>query len=265
MPSIDIDGNRITYQLEGAGPPLCFLHSIFTDSRVWQHQIDFFAPGFTVVAWDAPGCGGSGPPSAPWDMARYAATLAAFLDALSITQAHFAGAAWGSTLALELYRQRPDLVRSLVLCSAYAGWKGSLSAEEIARRLDRFQRETGQPPESFIGSWIPTFVTPGASRETVDAIVAMMRDLHPEGSRCMASALADCDHRAMLPEIKIPVLVVNGEADRRAPLAVARAIHEAIPGSTMEVIAGAGHLPYLERPGDFNKVVGGFLGRENSA
>lgn len=263
MPSIDIDGFQISYQQRGNGPPLLFLHSIFTDWRIWEHQLADFEHEYSVIAWDAPGCGGSALPPARWDMTHYAEMLIAFLQGIGASSAHIAGAAWGSTLALELWRLRPDLVRSLVLASAYAGWKGSLTAEEIARRLDRFELESGQPPETFIGSWIPTFVTPGASKETIDAIVAMMRDLHPEGSRIMAAALAECDHRASLPDIAVPVLVINGEGDRRAPLAVAQAIHQAIPGSELQIVAGAGHLPYLERPQVFNEAVRTFLAKHS--
>lgn len=259
MPVVSIDGQHISYQQRGSGPVLLLLHSILTDSRVWQHQIDALSDVFTVIAWDAPGCGGSANMTGTPDMPAYGQNLAAFLDHLGLSSVHVAGAAWGSTLGLELYRLRPDLVKTLTLTSAYAGWKGSLSAEEVTRRLERFRRETIQPPEAFIGSWIPTFVTPGASRQTVDAIVDMMREVQPLACRCMAEALAESDHREFLSQITVPVLVVNGEADRRAPVAVARAIHEAIPGSRMEVIPGAGHLPYLERSEAFNAAVRTFL------
>jgi len=238
---------------------LVLLHSILTDSRVWRHQIDGLSDAYTVIAWDAPGCGRSGELSSAPGMNDYARLLGRFLEQLDIGAAHVAGAAWGSTLGLELYRLQPETVKTLTLTSAYAGWKGSLSAEEVARRLERFRRETNLPPESFIGSWIPTFVTPGASKETVDAIVDMMRELQPHGCRCMAEALAESDHRAFLPSVAVPVLVINGEADRRAPVAVARAIHEAIPGSRLELIPAAGHLPYLERAEPFNAAVRAFL------
>ncbi len=259
MHFLDVDGLRIAYQQGGSGPCVVLLHSIFTDSRIWAAQIEALSDQFTVLAWDAPGCGESADPPPGWTMTDFAALLGRTLDSLEKDAVHLVGAAWGSTLALELYRQRPQLVRSLVLTSAYAGWKGSLSAEEVERRLTRFRTELADPPQSFIGSWIPTFLTPGASREMVDAVVDMMLAVHPDGARCMAEAMAQSDHRALLPEIAAPVLVINGEADRRAPLAVAEVIHRAIPGAKLEIIPGAGHLPYLERPEAFNTAVRNFL------
>ncbi|MGD9710904.1 MAG: alpha/beta fold hydrolase [Thermomicrobiales bacterium] len=259
MPALSVDGFQLSYQRRGTGPALLFLHSILTDSRVWRHQLDAFSDEFTVVAWDAPGCGKTDCLPQGSGMADYARLLSQFLDALELSSVHIAGAAWGSTLGLELYRLRPDLVQSLTLSSAYAGWKGSLSAEEVSRRLDRFRQQTQLPPEAVIGAWIPTFVTPGASKETVDAIVEMMREMDPYGCQCMAEALAISDHRPFLASVTVPVLVINGEADRRAPVAVARAIHESIPGSRMEIIPGAGHLPYLERPEPFNAALRAFL------
>ena len=113
MPSITLDGIQVAYQTQGDGPPLVFLHSIFTDSRIWQHQIDFFAARYSVIAWDAPGCGDSDDPPADWEMADFTRSLVSFFDGLALRNAHIAGAAWGSTLGLELCRQRPDLVRSM--------------------------------------------------------------------------------------------------------------------------------------------------------
>ena len=68
-------------------------------------------------------------------MRQYADTLAGFIDALELERPHVAGLSWGSTLALELYRRRPELPRSLVLASAYAGWAGSLPGDVVAERL----------------------------------------------------------------------------------------------------------------------------------
>ncbi len=59
MDHVDVDGLRIAYRRNGTGPALVLLHGGGCDSRVWRVGLESFADAFTVVAWDAPGCGGS--------------------------------------------------------------------------------------------------------------------------------------------------------------------------------------------------------------
>ena len=94
------------------------------DSRDWRRQLEGLSDEFTVVAWDAPGCGESSDPDPPETFGAdvYADCLAEFIEALELERPHVLGLSWGGGLALELYRRRPDLPRSLVLASAYAGW-----------------------------------------------------------------------------------------------------------------------------------------------
>ena len=71
--------------------------------------------------------------------------------------------------------------------------------------------------------------------------------------------IARPDSTADLPTIDVPTLVVAGEDDVLIPVAEARAMQAAIRGSRLEVIAGAGHLPNVERPSAFNQLTGEFL------
>ena len=93
------------------------LHGAMGDSREWHLQLDGLADDFTVVAWDAPGCGGSFDPPGDFGLEGYADSLAAFISCLGLDTPHVMGLSFGSALALELFRRHPDLVRSLVLVS----------------------------------------------------------------------------------------------------------------------------------------------------
>ncbi|CAN5549091.1 hypothetical protein BH23CHL5_BH23CHL5_27060 [soil metagenome] len=93
-------------------------------------------------------------------MADYVAALHGLIAATSVERPHIVASARGAGLALEYYRAHPDVPRSLVSTSAYAGWKGSLPQDEIDRRLERIRAESKLPPEAFIGSWIPTLLAP---------------------------------------------------------------------------------------------------------
>jgi pimeloyl-ACP methyl ester carboxylesterase len=85
-----------------------------------------------------------------------------------------------------------------------------------------------------------------------------MRSFHPIGFRAMARASAE-DLRATLPGVAVPTLLIYGDHDVRAPLAVADHLHRAIAGSELVVLPGAGHLCNVEAAPAFNDAVRAFL------
>jgi pimeloyl-ACP methyl ester carboxylesterase len=250
---------RIAFATAGEGPPLVLLHGGWSDHRAWRWQLDGLSGELSVYAWDTPGCGGSDDPSAGWRMADYADCLAAWLEAAGIERPHVLGLSWGGTLALELYRRHPHVPASHVLAGAYAGWAGSLPPEEVSARLERVERELERPPEEWAAGYLPGFFGEGPPQELADEIVAMICDLHPAGTRTMLEAMAEADLRDVLPQVRVPTLLLHGERDARSPLAVARALHEAIPGSQLVVLPGLGHLANAEAPEAFNGAVRDFL------
>ncbi len=260
MSTTMVDGLSIAYRQQGSGPPLLLLHSVFTDSRIWERQIDELSRSFTVLAWDTPGCGGSDDPPEGWTMADYAAALHGLVTAVGFKRPHIVASAWGAGLALEYYRAHPGEPRTLVLTSAYAGWKGSLPQDETDRRLERIRAESQLPPEAFIASWIPTLLAPSASKEIVEQVTSLMRDSHPDGPRRMSEAFAQSDTRDILSSIEVPTLLVYGAADRRSPLTVAKELNDAIPGSELVVLPSVGHLVFVEDAAGFNAAVLRFLG-----
>ena len=259
MDEVDVAGRRVAYRRAGRGDPLVLLHGVLGDSRDWQVQLDGLADSFDVVAWDAPGCGSSDDPPEDLGADGYVAALVGLLDALGLARPHVLGLSWGSALALELCRVAPARVRSLVLASAYAGWKGSLRPDEVARRREQCLRESHLPAEEFVPEWVPSLFGALPSPEVVDATVATMSSFHPVGYRAMVLAFADLDLRPVLPTIGVPTLLVAGALDQRSPVDVARAMHAQIPGSQLVVLAGAGHLSNVEVPDAFDAAVRAFL------
>jgi pimeloyl-ACP methyl ester carboxylesterase len=259
MEHVDTAGLRIAFQRRGQGPCVLLLHGAVSDSRVWRVQLERLSDAFTVVAWDAPGCGDSSDPPEQFRMAQYAECLGSFLDALGVQQAHVVGHSWGSALALELYRQRPSVVSSLVLVGAYAGWAGSLPPDEVEQRLQLALRVADLASSRFEPASMPGLFSDAMPRDQVDELATIMSEIRPAGTRPMAYALAEADLRDVLPRIDVPTLLLHGEADERSPLSVARALHAAIPGSTLTVMPGLGHECYLESAETFDAEVRGFL------
>jgi pimeloyl-ACP methyl ester carboxylesterase len=257
-----VDGVRIAYSVAGAGSPLVLLHGGMDDSRSWRRQREGLADEFRVLAWDAPGCGQSSEPPETWRMPDYADCLAAWLAVVGVEQPHVLGLSWGSSVALELYRRHPQVPASLILASAYAGWAGSLSPEEVDARLESVLAAADLPPEELLQGW-PGLLTSAASAEVVDELVSIWAanagTVHPAGYRAMAHSMAEADLRDVMPRIEIPTLLLYGELDQRSTLQVASELQAHIPTAKLVVLPGVGHISTAEAPDAFNACVREFL------
>jgi pimeloyl-ACP methyl ester carboxylesterase len=122
MDTVMVDGLRIAYERAGAGPALVLLHGYVADGQTtWRRQLDELCDEFTVVAWDAPGAGGSSDPPVGFGMVDYVECLAGFVDALGLDRPNVVGLSFGGSLALAAQGRHVAVARALVLASAYAG------------------------------------------------------------------------------------------------------------------------------------------------
>jgi pimeloyl-ACP methyl ester carboxylesterase len=248
------NGLEIFYERVGKGPLLVLEHGADEDGRIWQPQLATLANEFTVVAWDEPGTGRSSDVPADFGLADYANCLAALIEALALGPAHVAGLSWGGTVALELYRRHAALVATLILVDTYAGWKGSLTEEEVGARVAGLHQMLAAPAEQFD----PTL--PGLfADDPPTAFVPLLREINagvrPSSLRTQLLVMAEADQRDLLPRIAVPTLLIWGELDARSPLSVARQFEQVIPDTKLVVIPEAGHVSNLEQPDQFNDAV----------
>ena len=259
MDVVGVGGLEIAFERQGAGPPLVLLHGFVGHSREWRRQIDDLSDEFTVVAWDTPGAGRSSDPPETFRLPDYADCLAAFIDAVGLRRPHIVGLSFGGALALELYRRHPTIPESLVLASAYAGWAGSLTYEVTEQRLRTTLRAADAPSEQRVQSMIPTMFSSSPPPASVEEFRGIMLEIHPAGLRAMARSVAEADLRDVLSRITVPTLLLYGDQDVRAPLAVAEDIHVRIPASRLVVMQAVGHMSSVEAPERFNAEVRSFL------
>ena len=254
MERVEANGIEVAYERSGEGPPVVFVHGAAADSRSWRPQLEALTGEFTVVAWDEPGAGQS--PDLPPDirLVDYAACLAAVIEAVGLGPAHVAGLSWGSTVALELYDLRPELVRTLILVGGYAGWKGSLPEEEVQARLAGVREMLAAAPEAFDPTF-PGLFAGEPPPEFASLLEEMAAGVRPQTLAIQLALMAKADLREGLPSVAVPTLLVWGEHDVRSPLSVARQFEEAIPDTELVVIPGCGHFCNLERPGPFTDAV----------
>lgn len=181
MDRVETHIGTVAYRRAGAGAPLVLLHGGLSDGRSWTPQLESLAHDYNVVAWDAPGCGGSADPAGDLRLADYADAVAALVRALGVGPVHLAGHSFGAGLAIDVYGRHRQLVRSLVLSGAYAGWRGSLPPAEVEARLNRALAELERPPAEWVDFYLAGFFGRSVPPETVEAAHAMMLDVRAAG------------------------------------------------------------------------------------
>ncbi|MDN5915187.1 MAG: alpha/beta hydrolase [Pseudonocardia sp.] len=264
METTEVGGLRVTYERAGAGPALVLLHGYVGDGQTtWRRQLDELSDDFTVVAWDAPGAGGSSDPPEDFGIAGYADCLAEFIDTLRLDGQNVVGLSFGGILALALHHRCPAVPKALVLASAYAGWRGSLPPDVAETRLRQALVLADLPPEEFVGTLLPTMFSPATAADAVAAFRTSMLAFHPVGFRAMARASAE-DLRHVVPQVRIPTLLLYGEQDARAGPPMARDLEAAIDGARIVVLPEVGHVCNMEAPDAFNNAVRSFLHDTNS-
>lgn len=256
---VEVAGHRVAYREKGQGPSLVLLHGWPLDSREWHRQLEGLSDEFRVVAWDAPGAGRSSDPPETSRLPDWADWLAEFIVALNLGRVHVAGLSWGGALALELFRRHPDVVRTLILVSAYAGWAGSLPAHMVEQRLQLMRRNSERPPEEWASSLIDTLLPEGAEAGLADELETMIAAFHPSATRTALRALAEADLRNMLADVNIPALLLYGERDVRSPQEVWEPIHTQIPDARLAVIPGVGHMVDMQQAERCNAEIRAFI------
>jgi pimeloyl-ACP methyl ester carboxylesterase len=196
-------------------------------------------------------------------MDRYADDVAMLLDWLAIERAVVCGLSMGGYIAMALWRRHADRVRAFVFCDTKAG----ADTEEGKTRRDEFAAQIKRDGTRIIADAQIVGMVGSATRarrpEVVATLRAMMGRQSSAGVIGALQALRDRpDSRDTLRSINVPSLVIVGEDDALTPMKEARAIAEALSPAArvrLEIIAGAGHVPCLERPAATTHAISDFL------
>jgi 3-oxoadipate enol-lactonase len=255
-----VNGARIAYDVTGSGPALLLLHAGLGDRRMWDDQVPAFAEYFTVIRFDARGFGDTRKPDVPFSQYEDALGL---LDALGLARAHLVGVSMGAQTAIDAAVAAPERVSALVAVAARTGMPVSATLRAGWDRVDEIY-ESGDVPgavEYELRMWIdgpdrgPHEVDP-AMRERVREMNAALFARDDEAGEEIPLDPPAADR---LGDINAPTLIVYGDKDIHDVRAAAAPLAAAIPGARLAVIPDAAHLPQMERPEVFNRIVLAFL------
>jgi 3-oxoadipate enol-lactonase len=262
---IRADGRNQYYDLCGpeSGPVVCMAHSLSADSGIWAEQLPpLLAAGLRVLRIDMRGHGGSDPGQANCNMAALADDVARVLDFLGLDRVHLVGLSIGGMIAQAFAVSHGQRLRSLFL-SGTAPERLAGGAALWQPRFDAIARSGSVEPlaDGTMTRWFTDafkLARPGRWQQIRSTIAATS----PAGYVAGATAIIDFDITAQLPAVRVPTLVVCGSDDTGTPPAGARKIATLIPGARYEELPVARHVPNVEYPDRFNRLLLDWLGAQ---
>lgn len=266
MPTIDVEGLTINYDVQGDGPPLLLIPYLGADHACYAFQLPAYTERFTCVAVDLSGSGESDKPEGPYATTAYADQLAAFLGAIGIERAHVAGVSLGAAVAMHLAARHPQRVRSLSLHSAWDRTDAYLrTILELWRSL---ARSLPAVADAVIEGVFPFCFTPEMYVERPESVQALEEFVRGRPVQPPAAFLAQTDavigHDAspVLGDIQAPALVTFGAHDLVTSPRFAEPLTTGIADSELVVFDHLSHAGLHEDPEAFNEATLAFLTRQ---
>ncbi len=275
MPTVNVNDIELYYEEEGRGEPLLLIMGLAADSLAWVYQRPAFAQRYRTIVFDNRGVGRSSKPPGPYTTAQMARDAKGLLDALSIPAAHVLGVSMGGMIAQELALQFPEAVRSLVLACTYAKADDAILARRDALvaqlggstdsdgsiRIDLTQID----PLRFFQTLMPLVFNPDFLARELPKLIELFSasiqfGFSPEGILGQVAAVLAHNTEDRLAEIRVPTLVITGDADQLVPPVCSEILAAKIPGAKLVRIPGGSHAFNLEVPDEFNRGVLDFLG-----
>jgi len=248
----------------GSGPPVLFLPGYGTDTTMWRRQLDGLASGFTVVACDHRGIGGSRPlPAGNVALADLAGDAGTLLASLGHRPATLVGASMGAAVALELALADPGAVSRLVLVAPLLEPDARFAA--VLRAWTAHETPTSEARIRAMLPWLfgRDLLAHAGRREAAVAALRTMAARTPADTlaRHAEALVAWLGTRAPdLARVTLPALVVSGSDDVLTPPAQAEAVAAALTDARLEVLPAAGHSLPIERAAELNEIIREFAG-----
>jgi 3-oxoadipate enol-lactonase len=262
MPVSRVNGINIYYEIHGDGEPVIFGNGVFSNTLGWVNQVSTFSKEYQVILYDMRGQGQSDKPKEPYSFELHAEDQMALLEHLGISKVHHVGISYGAELGLVFALKYPDMLKSLVACSAVS-FIGPLLSEMC--QLWRHACVLAEP-KIFYHATVPlnfgeTFIRNNTA--ILEQAKARYAQLDYPALVQLLDAFLKLNITDQLSQIKIPTCVIAGEKDILKPAyPYSRLIHDNIPNSEMIIVCDSGHAITFEKPEEFNSIVLGFLRKQ---
>jgi pimeloyl-ACP methyl ester carboxylesterase len=255
-----INGARIHYEREGEGLPVVFLHAGVADSRMWQPQMRAFAGQFDCIAPDMRGFGKSALPPESWSPV---ADVLDLIDHLGLKPVHLVGCSMGGGVAIDFAIEHGERISKLVLVGPGVGgvefggkYPELFAAMEAAEKAGDHEGIR----EADARLWLDGPRRPaGYVKDPIRKLFFEMNDNFDSDFGSAPIQHIDPPAAERLHEITAPTLVLAGDEDAPPIFDAVDLLMERVPHARKAVIHDAAHLPNLEHPDEFNRIVLEFL------
>ncbi|MDP4088299.1 MAG: alpha/beta hydrolase [Bacillota bacterium] len=258
---IKISDSNLFYSITGEGEPLVFIHGNFNDSRIWTNQIETFSKQYKVICYDMRGYGKSDTPVSAFSQFE---DLKVLLDSLGNRKVTLIGSSSGGSVALDFTLKYPEYVKALVLAAPSingCSYPIKLMIEGIKSVSALKSKGFEAAVDKFINNPFWTYFIPSRNKEKARELVVQniktRKNFYSWNFKLAVPLKPYASKR--LNEIKVPVLIVLSDKDAPFNMKVAAYINEGIINSKKVIISDCGHLPFVEKPEEFNKIVLDFL------
>ncbi len=257
---IVVEGNEVAYFDEGKGTTIVFIHGFPFDKSMWEHQLVLVREQYRVIAYDVRGHGNTSANSTEFSISQFTNDLLAFLNQLEIKRVILCGLSMGGYIALHAIELFPDKITGLILSDTQCA---ADTEEARGKRMKAIELIQNNGLEQYASDSVKNLFAPSSlenQKEKVDSIKNTILKTPPDNICKTLMALANRKEKcSTLEKIKVPVLILVGEADKVTPPAAATKMHDLIKESTLYSIKNAGHLSNLENPKEFNGHLKNFL------
>ncbi len=251
-------GTRIAYETGGRPwrPALIFTHSLGSDHRMWESQVQTLKNQYFIVAIDNIGHGESDVPAGDYSVSDFADAVLAVAAAAELERFHYCGLSVGGLTGQWLGVHHADRLLSLTLSNTAA----KIGTAELWDERIGIARTQGMGAlvDGVIARWFsPDFAQHHPEQFARARATLLATD--PNGYAGVSAALRDADLRDAVGSIAVPTLVIGGLSDLATPIEQARWLHEQIKGSRLVELEAA-HLSNLDREPEFTEALDRFLG-----
>ena len=258
MDTINLGRVTLHYRLEGDpdGAPVVFANSLGTDFRLWDKIIPLLPAGLRVLRFDKRGHGLSSCPEGDYSIDELVDDTADLLQALGISNCLFVGLSIGGLIAQGLASRYPELLRAMVISNTGA----RIGNEELWRDRIATLRAHGIEAiaDNIMERWFAAEFHEQHALE-LQAWRNMLTRTPAEGYIGCCAAVAGSDFNHSTAQLTLPTLAIAGSEDGSTPPDLLRATAALIPGSRLEIIENAGHLPCVEKASQYADLLNQFI------